>query len=142
MILELEVNAHSRDVELKRVIGDGASRVFADKDLLVRVLANVVENAIRNAPPGTSVTVSAARSQGGVELRVADRGPGIAPEMRDKVFDAFVQVDSGSERTFARGSRGLGLTFCKLAIEAHGGQIAVEDGAPGAVFVVRLPEAP
>ena len=59
--------------------------------------------------------------------------------MREKVFNAFVQVESQSDRTVARASRGLGLTFCKVAVEAHGGRIWVEDATPGAVFCVRLP---
>ena len=59
-------------------------------------------------------------------------------EMREKVFDPFVQVESGKLPT-ARGGRGLGLTFCKVVAEAHGGRIWVEDAAPGAVFCVRLP---
>jgi signal transduction histidine kinase len=59
--------------------------------------------------------------------------------MREKVFDAFTQVDAGTERVVTRSSRGLGLTFCKQAAVAHGGCIWVEDAAPGAVFCVRLP---
>ena len=71
---------------------------------------------------------------------MADAGRGIPAEMREKVFSPFVQVESG-ERVVAHGSRGLGLTFCKLAVEAHGGRIWIEDAAPGAVFCVRFPHA-
>ena len=73
-----------------------------------------------------------------VELRIADAGVGIPVEMRERVFDPFVQVESG-ERSRPRGSRGLGLAFCKSAVMAHGGRIWIEDAAPGAVFCVRLP---
>jgi two-component system sensor histidine kinase/response regulator len=138
---DLGVNAESRDVGLDHRIGVGAERVFADKELLERVLTNLVENAIRYAPPKTCVTLTVARRDEGVELRVADAGRGIAPEMIERVFDAFLQVDSGSERLAARGGRGLGLTFCKRAVEAHGGRIWVEDAGPGAMFCVRLPSA-
>jgi K+-sensing histidine kinase KdpD len=113
-------------------------RIHADEDLLRRTLTNLVENAIRYAPSETSVTVAAARLAEGTDLRVADAGPGIPPEKREKVFDAFAQVEAG-ERVVARGSRGLGLTFCKVAVEAHGGSIWIEDAAPGAAFCMRFP---
>jgi signal transduction histidine kinase len=58
--------------------------------------------------------------------------------MRDKIFDPFVQVEAG-EHPVARSGRGLGLTFCKLVVEAHAGRIWIEDAAPGAVFCLRLP---
>jgi two-component system, sensor histidine kinase and response regulator len=137
VLSELALNAKSREVELRSSIE--AERIRADEDLFRRTLTNLVENAIRYAPAQTAVTVTAANLGGATELRVADAGKGIAPEMREKVFDAFVQAESGSERVVARGGRGLGLTFCKLAVEAHGGRIWVEDAAPGAVFCVSLP---
>jgi signal transduction histidine kinase len=113
-------------------------RVRADEELLRRTVANLVENAIRHAPAGTEVAVSASVRDGQVELRVRDSGRGIPPELRDKIFDPFVQL-SGGDASLGRGGRGLGLTFCRLAVEAHGGRIWVEDAAPGAAFCVRLP---
>jgi signal transduction histidine kinase len=74
------------------------------------------------------------------QIRVADQGPGMSPELREKIFERFVRVDGG-DRSVTRTGRGLGLAFCKLAIEAHGGSIRVEEGQPGAVFCVRLPDA-
>jgi two-component system sensor histidine kinase/response regulator len=136
VLAELGVNAQGRHLTLRSSIE--ADRIHADEDLFRRMLTNLVENAIRYAPPGTSVLVTAARVAGGTELRVADAGSGVPPEMREKVFDPFVQVESGAS-TVARSGRGLGLTFCKVAVEAHGGRIWVEDGAPGAIFCVRLP---
>jgi len=136
VLAELAVTAQGRSVTLESTLEpDG---IHADEDLLRRMLTNLVENAIRYAPAETSIRITAASLAGAVELRVADAGAGIPREMRDKVFDPFIQVESG-EHSFARGGRGLGLTFCKLAVEAHGGTIWVEDAAPGAVFCVRLP---
>jgi signal transduction histidine kinase len=137
VLSELSVNALEREVELSTVVE--ATLVHADRDLIQRVLANLVENAIRYSPRKTTVTISSAPVEGGTEVRVADAGRGIEAGMRERVFNAFVQVDSGSERAVARSSRGLGLTFCKVAVEAHGGRIWVEDAAPGAVFCLRLP---
>ena len=62
--------------------------------------------------------------------------------MRDKVFDPYVQLDKEPQRTSTRAGRGLGLAFCRLAVEAHGGEIFVEDSAAGALFCVRLPVRP
>ncbi len=136
---ELGVAAESRKVQLHTSID--ADRIHVDEDLLRRTLTNLVENAIRYAPPETSIHITATRISGGTEVRIADAGSGIPAEMREKVFDPFVQVEVG-ERLVDSGGRGLGLTFCKLAVEAHGGRIWVEDAAPGTVFCMRLPHGP
>lgn len=112
----------------------------ADPDLLRRVLENLVDNAIRHAPPQSKVRLSVTAAPGATLICVADQGRGIPPEDHEKVFSAFVQ-GSTQDALAARTSRGLGLAFCRLAVEAHGGTISVEDGKPGAVFCVRLPSA-
>ncbi|HLL23920.1 MAG TPA: HAMP domain-containing sensor histidine kinase, partial [Kofleriaceae bacterium] len=111
--------------------------ISADVDLLRRVLENLVDNAIRHAPEDTAVTVHARAVDGGVELRIADAGTGIPEALRGDIFERFVQ---GTGPAAARG-HGLGLAFCKTAVEAHGGSIWVEDATPGAVFCLRLPDA-
>ncbi len=135
---DLEIDAQERGVALR--VSLEMDQIHADHELLRRLLANLVENAIRYAPPATSVSVTSASAGEGIELRVADAGPGIPLEMREKIFSPFVQVESG-ERVPAHMTRGLGLTFCKLVVEAHGGRIWVEDGAPGTVFCVMIPQA-
>ncbi|HSO37738.1 MAG TPA: hybrid sensor histidine kinase/response regulator [Labilithrix sp.] len=137
VLAEFEVTAKARGVKLEA--GVPAWTVRADEDLLRRTVANLVENAIRHAPPGTTVTARGTPSAGEMQLRVEDAGPGVPRELREKIFEAFTQTDT---RSTSRGGRGLGLTFCRLAIEAHGGRIWIEDGAPGAVFCVSLPNAP
>jgi len=131
----LDAHARVSEVTLEAVVE--VSTVLADRDLLQRVLENLTENAIRHAPPGTRVQIGAERRGGAVELRVTDRGAGISPELREKVFDRFVQLESSSGAA-SRSGRGLGLTFCKLAIEAHGGRVWVEDAAPGTIVCLRL----
>ena len=129
---EFEAQAQKVDVRLERDISTPV--VSADRDLLRRVLENLVENAIRHAPEGTAVRVTAQPSDRGIELRVQDAGAGVPVEHRDRVFDRFVQV--GGDTT--RSNRGLGLAFCKVAVEAHGGRIWIEDAAPGAIFCVGI----
>lgn len=139
---ELALAAEGRKVKLESVVS--VPRFDADPDLLRRVVTNLVENAIRYAPANTTITVTvaaadvkAAELAGMTEIRVADQGKGIPEEMRGRIFDAFVQADTDEAAT--RTSRGLGLSFCKSAVEAHGGRIWIEDGAPGTVFCLRLP---
>jgi two-component system sensor histidine kinase/response regulator len=134
-VLETQApSARDRDVSLEQSIE--TRELSADPDLLRRVLENLVDNALRHAPEGSTVKVSATASEGATELRVADAGPGIPEEMRESIFDPFVQLD-GQTRT--RAGRGLGLTFCRLAVEAHGGTIGVVSAKLGAVFCMRFP---
>ena len=135
VISELDARAQVAGVRLVRALE--APAVSADPELLRRVLENLVENAIRHAPEGTEVRISTRVAQGGVELRVRDAGAGVPPDQRERVFERFVQGVAESTRT----NRGLGLAFCKLAVEAHGGRIWIEDGAPGAAFCVWLDHA-
>ncbi len=133
---DMGVRAQASGIALE--VPAGAPGVVGDADLLRRVLENLVDNAIRHAPEDTTVTVSAVEVDGAVELRVSDRGAGIPDPLRAAVFERFVQAGSPAE---ARGGRGLGLAFCKLAVEAHGGRIWIEDASPGAVFCLRIPHA-
>ncbi len=125
----LELRAQHADVQLVREIG--ARTAHADPDLLRRVLENLIDNAIRHAPEQSRVEITSRTTDGGIELRVRDHGRGVPAEHRTDVFERF--VGSGSA---GRSNRGLGLAFCKLAIEAHGGRIWIEDAAPGAAFCV------
>lgn len=140
LFAELEIDAQDRSVSLRSAIE--AERAHADPDLLRRMLANLVENATRHAPKGSAVTVASVAGEGGIELRVIDAGTGIPAEMRERLFDPFVQGTGQSERFASRTGRGLGLAFCKAAAEAHGGEIWIEDASPGSVFCVRLPHEP
>ena len=132
-IAELSVRAGSSQVALVAEVN--VPSVHADPDLVERVLANLIENAIRHAPEDSKVRITAASADGGVELSVADSGAGVPAERRDEVFERFVTGTDTATRT----NRGLGLAFCKLAVEAHGGRIWIDDAHPGAVFRVFLP---
>ncbi|MBN1259608.1 MAG: GAF domain-containing protein [Anaerolineae bacterium] len=133
--------ATSVQIGLTVDIVDGIPKVLADPHLIRRVLNNLLDNAIKFTPNGGQVTIRARRDLSqdtpGARISISDTGPGIAPEDYKRLFTKFQQV------TAIRGRRrgtGLGLAFCKLAVEAHAGQIWVES-APGAgsTFVFILP---
>jgi two-component system OmpR family sensor kinase len=107
-------------------------------DDLHRLAGNLVENALIHTPSGTPITVSVRREGASAVLEVADRGPGVPPEMRERVFERFARAggDHGSGR---RGS-GLGLAIVRAVTDAHGGEVELRDaGGGGARFVVTLP---
>ena len=132
------VKAKDAQAEITCALEVGSVR--ADPDLLRRVLENLIDNALRHAPKGSVVTVGATGHDGRVQIRVRDAGRGVPEEMREKVFERFVQVEAESQ-AMTRAGRGLGLSFCKIAVEAHGGRIWLEDGHPGAIFCVELGDA-
>ncbi len=134
----MQVKAKAGAVTLASEIA--VERVVADPDLLRRILENLLDNALRHAPENSTVRLSAVPRDNTVEIRVQDEGPGVSEDMREKIFERFVQIESGA-RIVTRTGRGLGLAFCKLAVEAHGGRIWIEDAQPGAVFCFDLPKS-
>ena len=115
---------------------DGSIMANADPLALNRVTRNLIDNAIRHAPRGGTVTVSAGSVDGVAEVRVQDDGPGFPPGFAEIAFDRFSRPDSARERQ--AGGAGLGLAIAKELIEAHGGQIWIAEG-PGASVVFQLP---
>lgn len=130
---ELSIRAASAGVRLHAHVS--AAVLQADPDLMRRVLANLIDNAIRHSPENSEIRISVEEQEDGVELSVTDAGPGIPEEERHAVFDRF---RSGDDRRTAT-NRGLGLAFCKIAVEAHGGRIWIEDAAPGTSFRIKIP---
>ena len=104
------------------------------RDELHRLVLNLVENAINHTPPGTHIDVRVAAAESGVALTVEDDGPGVSPELRERMFERFVR--SGGDRG---GSTGLGLAIVRAVAVAHGGDVILEDAEPGARFIVLLP---
>jgi two-component system, sensor histidine kinase and response regulator len=132
-----DVRASARKVKV--VTSLEVARIQADETLLRRVFENLLENAIRHAPPGTVVTISAIHDGSKAILRVTDAGAGVAPDLRVRIFDRYYRA-AADERSNREG-RGLGLAFCKVASEAHGGSIGVTDANPGSTFWVEIPDA-
>ncbi|HYM97979.1 MAG TPA: ATP-binding protein [Candidatus Sulfotelmatobacter sp.] len=118
--------------------------VLADWDRLGQVLDNLLANADRFAPSGTPVQIETRQEQTGyASVRVIDRGPGVPPELRARIFERFVRGDSRDTAEQASGT-GLGLAIVKGLVEAHAGSVALEDAPDGvgAVFRFTLPLAP
>ncbi len=128
--------AREQRIELEAQLRD--ARLEADRELLYRVLQNLIDNALRYNRSDV-VRLAARDADERVEIRVIDEGPGVPETMRQQVFDKYTKLDDGNDanRTV---SHGLGLAFCRIAVEAHGGRIWIEPNTPtGASFVVELP---
>ena len=112
--------------------------VRCDPDIIRRVVANLVANGLKFTPDGGTVVVAVSRDETVVRVSVQDDGRGVPPEYREKIFEKFGQVQARKERK--KYSTGLGLAFCKLAVEAHGGRIGVEsEVGQGSNFWFELP---
>jgi two-component system sensor histidine kinase/response regulator len=118
--------------------GDGSARVRCDAEIVLRVAANLIANALAHSEECESVDVGILDgSAGRLRIEVRDRGPGVPSEIRERLFDKY--VSSGAPRGRMR-SMGLGLAFCKLAIDAHQGTIGFDSSAEaGSRFWFELP---
>jgi len=133
--------ASSRSQTWTLEIGSEGTTVVADVNLVSRVVDNLVSNACRMSRPGSDLLLIVEPAGDGVRVTVGDRGPGVPDDMRDRIFEKFV---TGTDALRTHGvNQGLGLTFTKLAIEAHGGSIAVQSRAGGgSLFAFELPPEP
>jgi two-component system, OmpR family, sensor kinase len=130
-VAELEpiADGHTLSVDAEPAVIDGT------RDDLFRLATNLIENAIRHTPPGTTIDASVHTQNGEVVLTVRDDGPGIPDDLAGRVFERFVR--GGGERA---GASGLGLAIVRAVAEMHGGSVALESPPEGgARFVVRLP---
>ena len=119
--------AAAKGVAVHARLAAGLGPVAADPERLQRVLFNLIQNAIRHTPADGSVTVRAAPIGDRLEVEVADTGPGIAAEERDRIFEPFHR---GGEQAADDGA-GLGLAISRAIVEAHGGRIWLEPGGLG-----------
>ena len=120
--------------------GEDPVRAYCDAEVIRRVLVNLVGNALKFTPAGGEVRITTEADSGYVKTSVIDTGPGIPPEWRERIFEKFGQVAAREEH--GHHSTGLGLTFCKLAVEAHGGTIGVDsEVGKGSTFWFSVPTA-
>jgi len=135
--------ARRNGLRVARNIPPDLPRVEADRDMLRRSLTNLLGNAVKFTPRGGIVTVSASHdpAEGAVVFAVGDTGEGIPAHQILRIFDKFGQVES--RKAGRKMSTGLGLTFCKLVAEAHGGRIWVESKlGKGSRFLFTIPAPP
>ncbi|GAB4544335.1 MAG: ATP-binding protein [Anaerolineae bacterium] len=133
---QLSSMAVAKQVRLSFTIRGKLSVIWIDQDMIRRVLVNLVINAIKYSPRHGEVEVVAREQDGGIRFSVSDRGPGVPAEYQRRIFDKFtrVQLKNGPSGV------GLGLAFCRLAVEAHGGRIWVESSpGQGSTFIFTLP---
>ncbi len=135
---DLKTNLDARQQRLNVSIPEEAAAVDADPAKLQDVLRNLIENASNYSPEGAVVEISSRRTDGTVEVSIADRGPGIPPTDLPRIFERFYRVDRS--RTRDPGGTGLGLSIVRHLVELHGGTVSAanRDGG-GSVFTVRLP---
>ncbi len=128
--------AHEKQVQVE-LDAPPELEVWGDARLLGRVLENLLSNALRHVPRGGRILVAAGQDEDGCRISVHNNGSPVDDRLRERIFEKYQQASEGGRVE----GWGLGLYFCKMAVEAHGGRIAVED-VPGwsASFVVRLPE--
>lgn len=144
LLLNLAKDVQPRCVEaqlgMKVQLAADLPVLWMDKEKVRRALENLLDNAIKFTPAGGEIRLCAEKTaEDWLEIRVEDSGPGIPLEHRQKVFERFYQVPGVESKR--RGS-GLGLTFCKLVMDAHGGEMRIESSAEGGCCVVtRLPIA-
>jgi two-component system sensor histidine kinase/response regulator len=140
-VQDFEALARFKELRLEIQIADNLPPCQADRSLVVRILGNLVANAVRHSPRHKQILLDARLEASGERLllSVVDEGTPIPPEHRSIIFQKFgrIEVPGGGS------GHGLGLTFCRLAAESHGGEIYVEDSATGGNrFVVALPLQP
>ncbi|MDA1081297.1 MAG: hybrid sensor histidine kinase/response regulator [Gemmatimonadetes bacterium] len=122
-------------------VADDAPVIVADKALIKRVLSNLVQNAVNHSPGPVTLRLAARRDPTGILFTVADDGPGIPEDYQEIIFRKFEQVHAQHAPRVR--SSGLGLTFCRLAVESHGGRIWVTSTeGEGSTFFVQLPLEP
>src|SRR6266516_1839985 len=139
VVSSLGILAEERNQRLKVDVADDVT-VAADRLVLREAITNVVDNAIKYSPRASSIDIRVHADGHQALLTVADEGPGIAPEHRERIFDRFFRVDEGRSRD--EGGTGLGLAIAKWAMEGNGGQITVEAGGTGgSIFRIVMPIA-
>jgi signal transduction histidine kinase len=131
------VSAETRDIVLDRAIAPGVV-VTGDREALKRVVANLLDNAVRLAPAGSRIRLATGSEGNRAWIAVADEGPGISLEDQPRVFDRFWRADKARAR--ADGGTGLGLAIVRQLVESHGGEVRLHSKVGvGSSFVVWLP---
>ncbi|GFM34709.1 ATP-binding protein [Desulfovibrio subterraneus] len=143
---DLSHTAQAKNITLEDMLPEGPLSVLGDRDGLMEVFRNLLDNAIKYSPAGSSVSVTARPHEGKMALCVRDQGPGIPEKAKDRIFERFYRIEHPSEPAAKNGSAGLGLAICRRIIKSHGGDIWVESPldpatGTGAAFFATLQTA-
>lgn len=129
---------YAEEAEVELTANTESSLFHADEAKMIRILVNLITNAVKFSPPGGKVQVESDLNGIEIEFKVKDQGPGIAEEMQEAIFNRFQQTGLSKRR--GKAGFGLGLAISKAFAEMHGGRLWVEsDGKHGSVFVLRIP---
>lgn len=132
------LDRHAKNHEISVELPDDLLMAKIDVRLIIQVIINIVNNAIKYTPVGSHIVLRAEKEHSMVEVSISDDGPGISDEAKEHLFDMFYTVSQGKSDN--RRGLGLGLNLCRSIITAHGGTITVTDNIPhGAVFTFTLP---
>lgn len=138
VVLAQAANAERLGVALRGTVSAPGLAVRGDRDRLVQVLMNLLDNALRYTPRGGAVTIEALATRGHVEITVADTGGGVPPEHLPHLFERFYRVESA--RSPQAGGTGLGLAIVRNLVEAHAGRVRVASApGEGTTFLIELP---
>ncbi len=139
VIDDLQEIAASKQISIVQDFPEHSISCNCDANLLRRTIDNLVSNAIKFSPPHSVITLSIRDLPDRIEIAVADQGTGISPEKKQAIFEKYASYDLSRSVV----AIGLGLSFCKTVIEAHGGEISVRDNQPkGTIFQVVLYKQP
>lgn len=132
------LNSLFKKSKLNLSITQNNTSLFCDKEIIKRVISNLISNSIKFTPNGGKIEIDFSENNDGTTIYISDTGNGIPEKYRDKIFDKFTKLENKSLSDIP--STGLGLTFCKMAIEAHGGHIGVKPGKKtGSCFWFKVP---
>ncbi len=137
VLFNFKLQAAEKNIKLTKNLSPNLPKISAQKDLLIQVLINLVDNAVKYTPVGGEVSVSSEANKKAVCVSVEDTGPGIPQESLDRVFERFYRVDKARVRE--AGGTGLGLAIVKHVLELHNGNIKVENTGNGTKFTFSLP---
>jgi len=134
----VEVNAEARQMKITQHVPPGLGKLWVDEDMIQRVLINLLDNAVKYTPAHGHIELGAVSQGDFIKIWVKDNGPGIPDEAQNQIFEKFSRLQTGTKWK----GIGLGLAFCRLAVEAHGGRIWVDSAeGEGSCFQMTLPVA-
>ena len=134
-----QVHYHTllKNITIQKNIPEISVPIYGDRNLLERCMVNIIDNAIKYSPENRMIEITGELLEDKISISVTDQGPGIDVSERDKIFELFYTIPENSGKGK---SSGIGLTFCKMVVDAHDGNIAVHsDSEGGTKFTITLP---